>query len=224
VVIATAGRLPRFTPAERWVHRTTAALVGVLVATGLVLYVGPLAVAIGRRATVEYVHIAAGLLLPLPTLLGLLSPAFRADVGRLGRFVPGDAEWLRRPDRRTARLPVGKFNAGQKVAASLVAGCGATLLLTGIVMLGPLVSDVPVGWRQGATLVHDLVSFGLVVLLVGHLVEAYAHPPARDALRTGSVDAGYARREHPVWVRELEVDGVAPELTDEIGRRPSSLR
>ena len=199
-------RLPRFTPAERWIHRVTAGLVAALVVTAAVLYVGPLAVAVGRRATVEYVHVAAGLALPVPTLLGLLSRAFRADVGRLGRFVPGDAEWLRRADRRVARLPVGKFNAGQKLAASLVAGCGATLLLTGIVMLGPTYVNVPVGWRQGATLVHDLVAFALCALLAGHVVEAYAHPAAREALRTGSVDAEYARHEHPVWVRELETD------------------
>jgi formate dehydrogenase subunit gamma len=201
-----AGRIPRFTPAERWVHRATAALVAVLVVTAAVLYVGPLAVAVGRRATVEYVHVVAGLALPVPTLLGLLSRGFRADVGRLGRFVPGDAEWLRRADRRMAGLPVGKFNAGQKVAASLVAGCGATLLLTGLVMIGPTYVDVPVGWRQGATLVHDLVSFALCVLLAGHVVEAYAHPQAREALRTGSVNEAYARQEHPLWVRELEAD------------------
>jgi formate dehydrogenase subunit gamma len=195
--------LPRFTTAERWVHRTTAALVAVLVATAAVLYVEALAVLVGRRALVEQIHVAAGLALPVPTLLGLLSPAFRADLRRLDRFVPGDRQWLRRRDRRTAGLAVGKFNAGQKLAAAFVAGTGVVLFGTGLVMLAPVFFDVPVGWRQGATLTHDIMTIALVVVLTGHVVEAYAHPPARAAMRTGLVEAGYARQEYPAWAAEL---------------------
>ena len=192
-------RVPRFTPAERWVHRATALLVGVLIATGAILYDGSLAVLVGRRALVAGVHVTAGLLLPVPALLGLLSRAFRADLGRLNRFAPDDWAWLQRRDRRVGGLAVGKFNAGQKLAAAFVAGAGLTLLGTGLVMLGPTVWDVPVGWRQGATTVHDGLAFALVVVLVGHLWEAYRHPEARAALRTGSIDAEYAAREHPAW-------------------------
>lgn len=195
-------RLPRFTRGERLVHRSTAGLVAVLVATAAVLYVGPLAVEVGRRALVEGIHVAAGLLLPVPTLLGLLSSAFRADLRALNRFAPSDWVWLRRPDRRTAGLPVGKFNAGQKLAAAVVAGAGLVLLGTGLVMLGPTVWNVPVAWRQSATTVHDAVALGLVVLLVGHLAQAYRHPEARVAMRTGEVSARYAQREHPAWAAQ----------------------
>jgi formate dehydrogenase subunit gamma len=206
-----SATLPRFTRAERWVHRTTAALVAVLVVTAAILYVGALAVAVGRRATVEAVHVVAGLLLPVPTLLGLLSPAFRADLRALDRFAPDDWEWLRRRDRREAGLAVGKFNAGQKLAAAVVAGSGVVLLGTGLVMLGPTVVDVPVGWRQGATLVHDVIAFGLVVLLAGHVVQAYAHPPARVAMRTGRVDTRYAEHNHPAWAAEVGAVTAPPE-------------
>lgn len=211
------ARLPRFTAAERLVHRSTAALVGVLVATAAVLYVGDLAVLVGRRALVAAVHVATGLALPVPTLLGLLSPAFRDDLRRLDRFVPGDREWLRRRDRRRAGLTVGKFNAGQKLAAAVVAGSGAVLLGTGLVMLGPAFVDVPVGWRQGATLVHDVVSLGLVLLLAGHLAEAWAHPQARAAMRTGRIDAAYARREHPAWAAEVGTRTDPPEAPEAPG-------
>jgi formate dehydrogenase subunit gamma len=214
--------LPRFTRAERWVHRTTAALVAVLVATAAVLYVEALAVAVGRRALVEAIHVAAGLALPVPTLLGLLSPAFRADLRRLDRFTPDDWQWLRRSDRRYAGLAVGKFNGGQKLAAALVAGAAAVLLLTGIVMLGPTVVDVPVGWRQGATLIHDVLAFALVVLLVGHVLEAYAHPPARAAMRTGRVDEAYAREHHPTWAAEVAAE-VTAEPTAEVTDSPTPL-
>src|SRR4051812_42371433 len=110
--------LPRFTRAETWVHRTTGALVALLTVTGSVLYYEPFALAVGRRPTVEGLHIAAGLLLPVPTIVGLLlSPALRADVHILGRLTRTDWQWLRRRDRRSARLPVGKFNGGPKTAS-----------------------------------------------------------------------------------------------------------
>jgi formate dehydrogenase subunit gamma len=196
-------RLPRFTVAERWVHRATAALVGVLLATAAALYYEPVAIAVGRRPLVAGVHVVAGLLLPVPTLLGLLSPAFRADLSRLNRLTSVDRAWLRRRDRRVAGLPVGKFNGGQKVASAFVAGAGLVLFGSGLVLLGPVRVDVPVGWRQGATLVHDLLAAGLFVVLAGHVWQAYRHPEARAAMRTGSVDTAYASREHPQWAHEV---------------------
>ncbi len=171
--------------------------------TAAALYYPAVAQLVGRRPLVAAVHVGAGLLLPLPTLLGLLSPAFRTDLARLNRFTTTDRVWLRRRDRRAAGLPVGKFNGGQKLAAAFVAGAGGVLFGTGLVLLGPVRVDVPVEWRQGATLVHDLLAAMLFVLLAGHVWMAYRHPQARDAMRTGLVDADYARREHPQWADEV---------------------
>jgi formate dehydrogenase subunit gamma len=196
-------RIPRFSRAESRVHRSTAILVGILAATGAVLYDESLALAVGRRPLMEGTHVVAGLLLPVPTLVGLwCSAAFRADVRALGRFVEVDRVWLRRPDRRTARLPVGKFNAGQKLAAAVIAGSGLVLFATGLMLLAPARISLPVGLRQGATITHDLFTFGLLALLAGHVWLALRHPEAREALRTGSVDARYAAREHPAWAAE----------------------
>lgn len=187
--------LLRFSPAERWVHRMTGLLVAVLVVTAAALYFAPLSVAVGHRAEVAAIHIAAGLMMPVPALLGLLSPAFRADLSRLNRFSPDDWTWLRRPDRRTAGLPVGKFNGGQKLASAFVAGAGLVLLGTGVVMMSTAWADVPLGWRQGATLVHDVLSFALVVLLAGHIWMAYQHPEARVAMRTGRLPGSDGQRQ-----------------------------
>lgn len=181
-------------------HRTTAALVGVLVVTGAVLYLAPLALLVGRRLLVEGTHIAAGLLLPLPMLVGLWrSRALRDDVALLGRLASVDRQWLRRRDRRTAGLPVGKFNGGQKLAAATMAGAGLVLFGTGLLLIAPAFWDLPVEVRQGATVVHDLFTFGAVVLLAGHLWLAVRHPEARVAMRTGHVDTAYAQREHAAW-------------------------
>lgn len=184
-------------------HRSTAVLVAVLFVTAAALYYAPIAIAVGRRPLVAAVHVTAGLLLPVPTLLGLLSPAFRSDLVRFNRMTRTDRAWLLRRDRRTAGLPVGKFNGGQKLAAAFVAGAGLVLFGTGLVLLGPVRVDVPVGWRQGATLVHDTLAAVLLILVLGHVWQAYRHPGARAAMRTGEVDLDYARREHPQWVDEM---------------------
>ncbi|MDQ1746909.1 MAG: formate dehydrogenase subunit gamma [Frankiaceae bacterium] len=197
-------RLPRFSPAERRVHRSTAVLVGVLALTGAALYVPSLALLVGRRTTVEAAHVVAGLLLPVPTLAGLaLSAPLRADLRLLNRMTTTDWRWLRRRDRRTARLPVGKFNGGQKLASAVVAGTGLVLFGTGLLLLAPARVSIPVGVRQGATIAHDLFTFGLLVILAGHVWLAYRHPEARAALRTGLVDREYAEREHPAWASQV---------------------
>jgi len=192
-------RLERFTPVERFAHRSTAALALVLLGTGLVLYLPSLSLLVGRRPLLEAVHVVAGLLLPLPVLLALATPSFRADLGALNRFSPADWAWLRRRDRRTSGLLVGKFNAGQKLAAAAFGAGGVVLLGTGLMLLLPTQLRLPDGLRQGATVVHDSATLALLALLVGHARLAYLHPEARRAMRTGSMDVDYARREHGDW-------------------------
>jgi formate dehydrogenase subunit gamma len=197
-------RLVRFSRGERRVHRGTAVLVAVLALTGAALYVPSLALLVGRRTAIEAVHIVAGLLLPIPTLAGLaMSSSLRADVHALNRMTRTDWRWLRRRDRRTAGLRVGKFNGGQKLASALAAGAGLVLFATGLLLIAPARLSVPVSVREGATITHDLFTFALLALLAGHVWLAYRHPEARAALRTGFVDREYAEREHPAWVSQV---------------------
>jgi formate dehydrogenase subunit gamma len=198
------ARIPRFSRGERRVHRSTAVLVAVLALTGAALYVPSLALLVGRRTTIEAVHIVAGLLLPIPTAAGLaMSAGLRADVRALNRMSRTDWRWLRRRDRRTAGLPVGKFNGGQKLAAAIATGAGLVLFATGLLLIAPARLSLPVSVRQGATITHDLFTFALMTLLAGHVWLAYRHPEARAALRTGLVDREYAEREHPAWAAQV---------------------
>jgi formate dehydrogenase subunit gamma len=192
--------LLRFTRAERWVHRSTALLLGVCLATAACLYVGPLAVLVGRRALIKDIHVYAGCLLPVPLLLGWLSAALRADLRWLNRFAAADWEWLRSADRRSGRVPVGKFNAGQKLAAAFFAGAILVLLGTGLIMRFP--SPWPLTWRTGATFGHDWLALALLVVVLGHLVKAGKDPVARAGMRTGLVPLDWARREHRTWAEE----------------------
>jgi formate dehydrogenase subunit gamma len=207
-----APDLERFGPVERAVHRATAALVGICVGTGLALYVGPLSVAIGRRALLEWVHVIAGILLPVPFLVGWCSRRFRADVRRLNRFVPEDWQWLRSPDRRSGRIPVGKFNAGQKLNAAFTLGAILVMLGTGSIMR--FANFWPVELRTGATFVHDWLSVTFLVVICGHLWFAWRDPVARAGMRTGQVPEGWAAVEHGGWLAEMTAAKTQPPATD----------
>jgi formate dehydrogenase subunit gamma len=204
-VTAKPHTLPRFTVTEKWVHRVTGALIAILTVTGAVLYYEPFALAVVRRPIVEGTHIAAGLLLPLPSLVGsLMSPALRHDFAILGRMTRTDWQWLRRKDRRIARLPIGKFNGGQKLASAVLLGALLVLFFTGLLLIAPVRIDLPVGMRQGATIVHDLFTFGVLALLTGHFWLAVRHPEARHALRTGRMDRRYAETEYSGWAAQTQ--------------------
>ncbi|MCX4740148.1 cytochrome b/b6 domain-containing protein [Streptomyces antibioticus] len=194
------ARIPRFTRAERWIHRTTALLMGVCVVTAAALYVPEFAQLVGRRALVVRLHEWAGLALPVPVLAGLASRAFRGDLGRLNRFGPHDRRWLRaalRRDRRRAERPAGKFNAGQKIYAAWIAGATLVMLGTGLLMW--FTHLTPVQWRTSATFVHDWLALTIGIVLAGHIGMALGDPEARRGMRTGAVSREWAEREHPLW-------------------------
>jgi formate dehydrogenase subunit gamma len=197
--------LPRFAPAERLVHRSVAILMGVCLVTAAILYNGSLMMAVGHRHLVETIHVWSGLALPVPMLAGALSAAYRADVRRLNRFTPADWRWLRSRTRRDGTIRVGKFNAGQKINAWLVAGSTGVLLGTGAVMYWT--GLVRLSWRSGATFVHDWFALGLGLLMIGHVVYAIRDPEARRGMRTGRVATHWARAEHEAWLDEVRPVG-----------------
>ncbi|GLP72407.1 MULTISPECIES: cytochrome b/b6 domain-containing protein [unclassified Streptomyces] len=194
------ARIRRFGRTQKWVHRTTAALMGICVATAACLYIPQFAELVGRRELVVRVHEWAGLALPLPVLVGLASRAFRADLGFLNRFGPHDRVWLHaalRRDKRRSSRPAGKFNAGQKVYAAWIAGASLVMLGTGLLMW--FTHLTPIQWRTSATFVHDWLALTIGIVLAGHIGMALGDPEARRGLRTGEVSQDWAEREHPLW-------------------------
>lgn len=196
--------IPRFTRAERWVHRSLGILVGLLLITGAIMFFPDLSSLIGNRQIVTTVHDVAGWLLPVPLLLALFSRAFRRDAGLLNRFIPADREWLRSRDRRSGRIKVGKFNAGQKINASVTLGALIVMFGTGMVMFwSSLFTD---SIRTGATFVHDWTALALGLLVLGHIWMAFNDATARVGMRTGSVPLAWAEREHGAWAEEMVSD------------------
>ncbi|MBZ5741293.1 cytochrome b/b6 domain-containing protein [Nocardioides mangrovi] len=202
---SSPSSVDRFAPAERWVHRSVAMLMGTCLVTAVILYNGSIMLAVGHRHLVETVHVWSGLALPVPMLLGALSAAYRADVRRLNRVTSADWRWLRSRTRRDGTIRVGKFNAGQKVNAWLVAGSTGVLLGTGILMYWT--GLVRLAWRSGATFVHDWTALAVGLLVLGHLVYAVRDPEARHGMRSGRVSLRWARREHAAWADEVDPSG-----------------
>jgi formate dehydrogenase subunit gamma len=194
-------RLERFTTAERWVHRTLGIVLGVLIVTGALLFFPALGSLIGNRQIVSTIHEWTGWLVPIPLLLALASRAFRQDAGRLNRFRPTDWEWLRSRDRRSGRIPVGKFNAGQKLNSALTLGSVIVLFATGMIMFWS--GLFPETIRTGATFVHDWLSLAFGILVLGHIYMAFNDATARLGMRTGYVPEDWARREHGAWATEV---------------------
>lgn len=191
-------RIRRFSRGQRAIHATLGALMGVCIITAAMLYFGPLSTLVGRRDLVETVHFTSGLLLPLPLVIGALaSRAFRADVRRLNRFLPGDGRWLRASDRRGGAYPSGKFNAGQKLNSAFVLGSVIVLFATGLML--HYFTLFPDDISTGATFVHDAFAAAVVIVSAGHLWMAWQDPEARRGLRTGLVSREWAEREHALW-------------------------
>ncbi len=200
----TGQTVARFGLGSRWVHGLTAALMISCILTAAVLYNGSIAVLVGHRYVVEQVHVFSGLALPVPLVVGLVSRSYRADTRRLNRFTSRDWAWLRSRTRRDGTIEVGKFNAGQKLNASLSAGSIGALLLSGSVMY--VTKLTPLAWRSGATFVHDWFALGVGLLVLGHVYMATKDPSAMAGIRTGRVPLRWARREHAAWAREVAGD------------------
>lgn len=219
---SSADRLVRFSTAERMIHRSIAVLMLTCMATAAVLYNAPIAVSIGHRRIVKLIHITCGFALPVPILLGAVFATYRADLRRLNRFRRSDWTWLRSGKRRDGSIRVGKFNAGQKLNSALSTGAIMVLLGTGSVMYFPNITRL--SWRTGSTFVHDWFALAIGLLIIGHIRFAIRDPESRVGMKTGSVSAAWARKQHGEWAAEVASEaaarnGAAEEEADVSGRR-----
>ena len=201
-----AGRIERFTRAERYVHWATTALMFVLIATGAILYNDQLAIYTGHRQFVAVVHLYCGFALPVPMAAGVLSKAYRADARRLNRHTAQDLAWLRHRAWKRGRveehgLKVGKFNAGQKLNAAFL--CGAILVMAGTGTIMWFQNLAGVSMRTGATFVHDWLALAIGFDIIGHVYFAIGDRHARAGMRRGTVPRSWAEKEHELWAQEI---------------------
>ena len=106
----------RFSRTERTLHWANAVVFFFLLATGLILYLPSLSVAVGRRPLDEGPPLLVGDRLGRRARADRRSLGDRRGVARTAREIDGfdrDDRALARPARKPA--PQGRFNAGQKL-------------------------------------------------------------------------------------------------------------
>lgn len=192
----------RFSRTERAFHWVNAAFFGVLLATGAILYLPSLQVAIGRRTLMKDVHLWTGVAWPCALVLVALVGDRRGIVRTMrdvDSFDRDDLRWLagRRP------VPQGRFNAGQKLNAVLTAATCVLFVVSGLLLW---LGERDTRMRFASTVVlHDGLAFVALALLLGHLYLAVIHPATRHALRgmtLGTVREDWATEHHPKWKRQ----------------------
>jgi len=192
----------RFDRIERATHWSIALLFTILMATGLALYFPSVGALVGRRELIAQIHLWAGIVLPLPVLLALAGPwgvRLRQDLRRINKWTPTEIRWLRTLGRQ-GRPVTDKFNPGQKLNAIFVGSSICVTFMTGFIL--KWFGFFPLGWRTGATLVHDYFALAIFIVVFGHVVFAVTH---RDALRSmlrGWVTERWARQYAASWLKE----------------------
>lgn len=189
----------RFSRTERTVHWVNAAGFFTLLATGLILYLPSLSILVGRRPMVKDVHFWSGVAwvaaLALVALLGDRRGLWRT-ARELDGFDTDDLRWL----RRRYPAPQGRFNAGQKINATLNAAFLVLFTLSGLLLF---LGERNTQFRFASTVVlHDGLTLVATALLVGHLYLAVFHPATRHALRgitVGTVSEDWAHAHHRKW-------------------------
>ncbi|HKN64360.1 MAG TPA: cytochrome b/b6 domain-containing protein [Gaiellaceae bacterium] len=191
------GYVQRFSPVERLLHWVNAAGFFFLLVTGLILYLPSLSMVVSRRQTIQGIHFWGGVgwLGALAGVVLLGGRRLLATARELDSFDGDDLRWL-----RGRGGPQGRFNAGQKINATLTA---AFTILFGVSGLLLWFGEEDTRYRFASTVIlHDGLMYVSLALLVGHLYLALIHPATRHALRgmtLGSVDAGWAARHHTKW-------------------------
>ncbi|MHB1508389.1 MAG: cytochrome b/b6 domain-containing protein [Acidimicrobiales bacterium] len=204
---ATRGQdhwLDRFDLVERAVHWTTALLMLELLATGAILYIPSLSIAVGHRAVVASIHVFGGIALLVPVAIGVAGPwrgRLLRDLRRLDSWSAADWEWFRRPRRRLG-LARGKFNGGQKAEAAFVAGGMIVMLASGTIMRFAPASLID--WQQGATLVHDCGFVAIGIGLAVHIYYGLTRPEQLRSMLTGRIPRSWAAKNAPAWDEEAE--------------------
>jgi formate dehydrogenase subunit gamma len=195
-------RRRRFSKTERTLHWANAVFFFFLLATGLILYLPSLSIAIGRRVLVQNVHFWSGIawvsvlvaIVLLGDRRGIVETAREVD-----RFDRDDLRWL--AGKKPA--PQGRLNAGQKINAALTAAFTLLFLASGLLLW---FGERNTSWRFASTVIlHDGLMYVSLALLLGHLYLAVINPSTRHALRgitTGSVNEDWAAAHHAKWTPE----------------------
>ncbi len=200
-------KLLRYRAGPRIIHAVLATSFILLLISGLILLVPPLAW-LAAGGTSRLLHrIAAVGFISVPILYLIFDrAAARELLVDSFRYDKDDIGWLKQMLRyylgRAADMPPqGRLNAGQKLHHA------AVVIMSGVTVVSGLVLWFAKGSLGGTGLalvviIHVLSMLALTVLLVGHVYFTFVYG-ALPGMTTGYISEESARLEHPKWVEEV---------------------
>jgi formate dehydrogenase subunit gamma len=121
-----------------------------------------------------------------------------------------DTEWMKAAPHlimtgdEESMPPVGKYNAGQKLVFWAFGTSLLLLFVTGFVFWQPWFADFfPIPLRRVAVVVHAASATVLILSVISHVYAALWVKGTMRAMTRGTVTESWARRNHPLWHREV---------------------
>ena len=113
-----------------------------------------------------------------------------------------------------------RFNAGQKGVFWMVAGFGAAMGVTGLMMLFPF-ALLDINGMQVMQVIHSLIGIVFIAGILAHIyIGTLGMKGAYDAMGSGEVDLAWARAHHDLWVEQEQAKTASgPQLGR--GRHPA---
>ena len=199
-------KILRFNAFERFTHWMTATCFIVLSLSGLnyifgkrllMPLIGPEAFgALAQWAKYSHVYLA------WPFMLGV---AFMFVVW-VRDNIPGriDWAWIKAGGGLIGKghPHAGRFNAGQKGVFWMVAGFGAAMSVTGLMMLFPF-ALTDINGMQAMQVIHSVIGIVFIAGILAHIyIGTLGMEGAYDAMGSGKVDLAWARAHHDLWVEQ----------------------
>ena len=206
----SAGRsgqkVRRFSAFERFSHWLTAGSFVVLGLTGLNITFGKLLLLplIGPEAfsslsqAAKYTHN----FISFSFVIGLVLIVTMWIKDNIPRKV--DMDWLKQGGGfiKSKHAPAGRFNAGEKAVFWLALGAGATVAVSGYLLLFPFYATNIAG-MQIAQVVHAVVAILFVAVIIAHIyIGTLGMEGAFEAMGTGEADLNWAKEHHDQWLGE----------------------
>ena len=198
--------IQRYGASDRANHWVVAILFVILSLTGLAFFHPSfffLTNVLGGPVWSRILHPFLGIVMAI-SFVGLARRVWHANF-----IKPVDIQWLKMIDEvinngdGPDKLPIGKYNAGQKLMFWTMVGSVALLLLSGFVIWRAyFAAYFPIPVIRFAMLVHMLAGFTGIVALIVHVYAAIWVKGTLRAMTRGTVDANWAKHHHPEWYKE----------------------
>ena len=164
----------------------------------------PLTMLFGGGSWTRVLHPFLGVLMVLG-FVGLFFKVWRDNI-----WERRDTEWMKaaphliKTGDEESMPPVGKYNAGQKAVFWMFGISLLLLFVTGFVFWQPWFADYfAVPLRRIAVVVHAVAAVVLILSVIAHVYAAIWVKGTMRAMTRGTVSAAWARRNHPLWYREI---------------------